>query len=186
VIRAAYTISSYLEGTGANLRLPLNPPFTTEFNTTYTGALPGSSFGQGLTVLSSPSDPFAGAVIRLSKSAEEYSIHSVSLDGDEFGIVGVSPTINSSHNECANADRSDLTFILFLFFRAFYVPGLFLRVTMPAQDGRYAGARGRICHVGSASRGSVYSNSRWSSSPRLSSSGCSSRRGSGFQRAYAW
>ena len=29
----------------------------------------------------------------LSKSAEEYSIHSVSLDGDEFGIVGASPTI---------------------------------------------------------------------------------------------
>ena len=27
----------------------------------------------------------------LSKSAEEYSIHSVSLDGDEFGIVGISP-----------------------------------------------------------------------------------------------
>jgi hypothetical protein len=65
VIRAAYTISSYLEGTGTNLRLPLNPPFTTEFNTTYTGALPGSRTGQGLTVLSSPSDPFAGAVIRL-------------------------------------------------------------------------------------------------------------------------
>jgi hypothetical protein len=65
VIRAAYTISSYLEGTGTNLRLPLNPPFTTEFNTTYTGALPGSRTGQGLTALSSPSDPFAGAVIRL-------------------------------------------------------------------------------------------------------------------------
>jgi hypothetical protein len=65
VIRAAYTISSYLEGTGTNLRPTLNPPFTTEFNTTYTGALPGSSTGQGLTVLSSPSDPFAGAVIRL-------------------------------------------------------------------------------------------------------------------------
>jgi TonB dependent receptor len=65
VIRAAYTISSYLEGTGTNLRPTLNPPFTTEFNTTYTGALPGSRTGQGLTVLSSPSDPFAGAVIRL-------------------------------------------------------------------------------------------------------------------------
>jgi hypothetical protein len=65
VIRAAYTISSYLEGTGTNLRPTLNPPFTTEFNTTYTGALPGSRTGQGLTVLSSASDPFAGAVIRL-------------------------------------------------------------------------------------------------------------------------
>ena len=28
VIRGAYTISSYLEGTGTNLRLPRNPPFT--------------------------------------------------------------------------------------------------------------------------------------------------------------
>ena len=65
VIRAAYTISSYLEGTGTNLRPTLNPPFTTEFNTAYTGVLPGSRTGQGLSVLSSPSDPFAGAVIRL-------------------------------------------------------------------------------------------------------------------------
>jgi hypothetical protein len=66
VIRAAYTISSYLEGTGTNLRLPLNPPFTTEFNTSYeTLTLPLSRTSQGLTVLSSATDPFAGAVIRL-------------------------------------------------------------------------------------------------------------------------
>ncbi len=65
VIRAAYTISSYLEGTGTNLRLPLNPPFTTEFNTNYTDVLPGSRTSQGLTVLKSASDPFAGAIIRL-------------------------------------------------------------------------------------------------------------------------
>ncbi|MGH9935725.1 MAG: carboxypeptidase regulatory-like domain-containing protein, partial [Blastocatellia bacterium] len=65
VIRAAYTISSYLEGTGTNLRLTLNPPFTTEFNTSYIDALPGSRIGQGLTVLRSATDPFAGATIRL-------------------------------------------------------------------------------------------------------------------------
>ncbi|MBO0723838.1 MAG: carboxypeptidase regulatory-like domain-containing protein, partial [Blastocatellia bacterium] len=65
VIRGAYSISSYLEGTGTNLRLPLNPPFTTEFNTNYTGELPGSRTEQGLTVLQSPTDPFSGAVIRL-------------------------------------------------------------------------------------------------------------------------
>jgi hypothetical protein len=65
VIRAAYTISSYLEGTGTNLRLPLNPPFTTEFNTTYSDVLPGSRTAQGLTVLRSATDPFAGAIIRL-------------------------------------------------------------------------------------------------------------------------
>jgi hypothetical protein len=66
VIRAAYTISSYLEGTGTNLRLPLNPPFTTEFNTSYEALpLPASRTPQGLTVLSSATDPFAGAIIRL-------------------------------------------------------------------------------------------------------------------------
>lgn len=68
VIRAAYTLSSYLEGTGTNLRLPLNPPLNEEFETRYdTGGftLPGSRTGQGLTILSSPGDPFAGANIRL-------------------------------------------------------------------------------------------------------------------------
>ena len=34
VLRGAYGISSYLEGTGNNLRLPMNPPFTSaEFET---------------------------------------------------------------------------------------------------------------------------------------------------------
>ncbi len=35
VLRGAYTISSYLEGTGTNLRTPLNPPFNSEFQTYY-------------------------------------------------------------------------------------------------------------------------------------------------------
>ena len=36
VVRGAFTISSYMEGTGTNLRLPLNPPFTpAEINATY-------------------------------------------------------------------------------------------------------------------------------------------------------
>jgi len=66
VFRMAYTVSSYLEGTGTNLRLPLNPPFNAEFYTNYDAlALPGSTVDQGLTVLSSPGDPFAGATIRL-------------------------------------------------------------------------------------------------------------------------
>lgn len=65
VVRGAYTISSYLEGTGTNLRLTINPPFTTEFNTNYTGVLPGSRSPQGLSVLQSATDPFAGATIRL-------------------------------------------------------------------------------------------------------------------------
>jgi len=36
VVRGAFTVSSYLEGTGTNLRLTLNPPFTpAEINATY-------------------------------------------------------------------------------------------------------------------------------------------------------
>ena len=42
----------------------------------------------------SSSESRSGFARSLSKSAKEYSIHSVSLDGDEFGIVGASPTIN--------------------------------------------------------------------------------------------
>ena len=35
VVRGGYAISSYLEGTGTNLRMPLNPPFESEFQTYY-------------------------------------------------------------------------------------------------------------------------------------------------------
>ena len=50
VIRGAFTISSYLEGTGTNLRLTLNPPFTpAEINTAYNGtALPGTNTTDGI------------------------------------------------------------------------------------------------------------------------------------------
>ncbi|HYZ87634.1 MAG TPA: carboxypeptidase-like regulatory domain-containing protein [Bryobacteraceae bacterium] len=66
VLRGAYTISTYLEGTGTNLRLPLNPPFNQEFENRYdTLTLPLSTLTQGLTVLGTPADPFAGANIRL-------------------------------------------------------------------------------------------------------------------------
>jgi outer membrane receptor protein involved in Fe transport len=69
VLRGAYTISSFLEGTGTNLRLPLNPPFQTETSATYNTAptvyFPGSTTDQGYSVLASPSNPLAGALIRL-------------------------------------------------------------------------------------------------------------------------
>ncbi len=66
VLRGAYTVSSYLEGTGTNLRLPLNPPFAEEHNTLYDAfTLPKSTTDQGFTILTLPSDPFANAVIRL-------------------------------------------------------------------------------------------------------------------------
>ena len=64
VLRGAYGVSSYLEGTGNNLRLPMNPPFNNpEFETDYfTSNLPATTTGQGLL----PSaDPFQNAIIRL-------------------------------------------------------------------------------------------------------------------------
>jgi hypothetical protein len=69
VFRGSYTISSYLEGTGTNLRLPLNPPFEQEFESNYNIAgaayeLPGSTLDQGLSLIN-PKNPFAGATIRL-------------------------------------------------------------------------------------------------------------------------
>ena len=65
VLRGAYGISSYLEGTGNNLRLPMNPPFTSpEFETDYTNSnLPATKTGQGL--LPPTTDPFQNAIIRL-------------------------------------------------------------------------------------------------------------------------
>ncbi len=39
--RMGYAMSSFLEGTGANLRLPLNPPFFTESNVNYDPRTPG-------------------------------------------------------------------------------------------------------------------------------------------------
>jgi len=65
VFRGAYTISSFMEGTGTNLRLPLNPPFNYEFEAIYTGQTAlGSTTDQGLTVLKAM-DPYRNATIRL-------------------------------------------------------------------------------------------------------------------------
>jgi len=67
VFRGAYTISSYLEGTGTNLRLPLNPPLNQEFAALYNTpayTLPGTTLDQGLSGLN-PNNPFSGATIRL-------------------------------------------------------------------------------------------------------------------------
>ncbi len=65
VLRGAYGISSYLEGTGNNLRLPMNPPFTSpEFETDYfTSNLPTTTIRRGL--LPPTTDPFQNAIIRL-------------------------------------------------------------------------------------------------------------------------
>lgn len=66
VVRGAFTISSYLEGTGTNLRLPINPPWTPpEIITKYNNlSLPGSTTGQGI-VGSVAGNPYAGANLRV-------------------------------------------------------------------------------------------------------------------------
>ena len=67
VIRGAYTISSYLEGTGTNLRLTLNPPFNSEFQALFNTpdfSLPPTRMVDGFAGLN-PKDPFMGATLRL-------------------------------------------------------------------------------------------------------------------------
>ncbi|WP_321474986.1 TonB-dependent receptor [uncultured Paludibaculum sp.] len=67
VARGAYTISSFMEGTGTNLRLPLNPPFNSEFQALYNTPaylLPGTTLDQGLSGLN-PKDPFDKATLRI-------------------------------------------------------------------------------------------------------------------------
>jgi hypothetical protein len=83
VVRGAFTVSDYLEGTGTNLRLPLNAPFNggspgnPEFQTLYTPvgstsfALPGTTSSDGViappnTGLACPNfSCYNGAVFRL-------------------------------------------------------------------------------------------------------------------------
>jgi hypothetical protein len=60
VLRGAYSISSYLEGTGTNLRLARNPPFTpTEVTAVYNSPTDQTQQGPGGAVAG---DPFKGAV----------------------------------------------------------------------------------------------------------------------------
>lgn len=67
VFRGAYTISSYMEGSGTNLRLPINPPFQTESEGIFdiVGITqPVISTGQFISSLAQ-ADPFRNANIRL-------------------------------------------------------------------------------------------------------------------------
>jgi hypothetical protein len=73
VVRGAFTISSYLEGTGTNLRLPINPPFNpAELDVSYAGAaLPTTTSSDGIVGATStgttcPNNAcFAGALLRV-------------------------------------------------------------------------------------------------------------------------
>jgi hypothetical protein len=70
VVRAGYTLSNYLEGTGTNLRLPINPPFAHENDNQYTnsalfGVKPGSTLDQGFLPFSQSSNQLIGATLRV-------------------------------------------------------------------------------------------------------------------------
>jgi hypothetical protein len=68
VVRGAFTVSSYLEGTGTNLRLTLNPPFTpAEINAIYNNlSLP----------LTDTTDGIAGSASAASCAAPAYACYS--------------------------------------------------------------------------------------------------------------
>jgi hypothetical protein len=61
VIRAAYGITQYMEGTGANLRLPLNPPFFFESAVQYDATTGAGTLGTGFAELR-PLDQPSGQV----------------------------------------------------------------------------------------------------------------------------
>ncbi len=49
VVRAGYGITQYMEGTGSNLRLPLNPPFFSEADQTYDASTGAGTITRGFT-----------------------------------------------------------------------------------------------------------------------------------------
>ena len=96
VLRGSYTISSFMEGTGTNLRLPLNPPFNFEYEAIYSQPqfnLPPSNAEQGLTALR-PADPYRGANIRLwdpqvrPANTQQWNLTMERQFGDIVGTVG--------------------------------------------------------------------------------------------------
>lgn len=65
MIRGAYTISSFMEGTGTALRLPVNPPFNIDYAAIYEGETTiRATVDQGFTILKQ-ADPYKNTTIRL-------------------------------------------------------------------------------------------------------------------------
>ncbi len=69
VIRGSYSTSTYMEGTGTNLRLTMNPPLNqpetlVNYNVSAGTPLPATNLSQGL-ILPPPGDPFYGASLRV-------------------------------------------------------------------------------------------------------------------------
>jgi hypothetical protein len=69
VIRASFTNSGFLEGTGTNVRLPLNPPFGAQQDVQYKATQTPSTLAQGFTIFEgsplNPATEFVGASLRL-------------------------------------------------------------------------------------------------------------------------
>ena len=69
VFRGSYSTSTYMEGTGTNLRLTMNPPLNqpetlVNYNVSASTPLPATNLSQGL-ILPPPGDPFYGASLRV-------------------------------------------------------------------------------------------------------------------------
>ena len=95
VVRGAFTISSYMEGTGTNLRLPLNPPFTpAEINASYNNVpLPLTDTTDGIVgqgVNPSCAAPtyacYAGALLRIWDPNVQPAI------ANQFNLTDSAPT----------------------------------------------------------------------------------------------
>ena len=95
VFRGAFSISSYLEGTGTNLRLPINPPFTqaetlVQYNNV---ALPGTTTGRGLAPVGAASDPFARSLWSGSGIPNVQPAHHPAVERDRAAPVRQQRTI---------------------------------------------------------------------------------------------
>jgi hypothetical protein len=65
VLRGAYTISSFMEGTGANGFLAFNPPFKYQYSGIYSSNTPAQTTDQGMTTLATPSDVYKNATLNV-------------------------------------------------------------------------------------------------------------------------
>jgi hypothetical protein len=77
VLRAGYRFSTFLEGTGANLRLPLNPPFFAESDIVYDARTPGDlrvGFGDLAVVRPTLDSPRTGSAPALQGRAWDLNL----------------------------------------------------------------------------------------------------------------
>jgi hypothetical protein len=66
VFRSAFTLSSFLEGTGNNLRLFINPPLLSQKTVSYASlAFPASTLDQGYVPIGSTTNPYVASQLRV-------------------------------------------------------------------------------------------------------------------------